>query len=366
MSISPMDNRGGGVVVGGPADSNRRRLDPLSKLSGPVPSRPRRPMPVFFLPIALVLLVVSVVACGDPNPQKDMPHLGFLSLSASPNFIESLRDGLHDLGYMEGENVNIDWRFTDTDTDLDIIAQEFVARDVDMIIAGGTQAIQAAMNATSTIPIVMTNTGDAVGNGLVKSLARPGGNVTGLTRISPAVSGKQVELLRDTIPGLENIAVLWNPNHPTTPKIFAEIETTAPKLGLTLQSLEVLNPEDLEIAFATASRRGAGAIIAVGDPFTKKYQKRIVTLAERYRIPTMYESKNYLDAGGLMLYGPSFEDLYRRSATYVVKILKGNDPAELPVEQPAKFELVINQQAADRIGLSFPEAILVRADQVIP
>lgn len=319
-----------------------------------------------FLPIFLIGLVLSIVACGDSNPQKDVPHLGFLSLSVSPDFIESLQDGLHDLGYMEGENIIIDWRYTEVEADLDIIANEFVSRDVDLIIAGGTKAIQAAMKATDSIPIVMTDSGDAVGNGLVQSLARPGGNVTGLTQISPAVSGKRVELLRDTIPGLEKVAVLWNPDHPTTPKIFAEIEATAPQLGLTVQSLEVLGPDDLEIAFAKASDSGAGAMITIRDPFTKRYQKRIVGLAEKYRLPTMYESKNYLDAGGLMLYGPSFKDLYRLSATYVDKILSGADPAEMPVEQPSIFELVINQQAANRIGLLFPEAILVRADQVIP
>ena len=155
-----------------------------------------------FLPIALIGLVLSIMACGDTNPRKDVPHLGFLSLSVSPDYIESLRDGLHDLGYLEGENVKIDWRYTEVEADLDIITNEFVSRDVDLIIAGGTKAIQAAMKATNLIPIVMTDSGDAVGNKLVQSLASPGGNVTGLTQISPAVSGKRVELLRDTIPGL--------------------------------------------------------------------------------------------------------------------------------------------------------------------
>ena len=330
------------------------RLTKVSKLIGRL-----------LAPMALIGLVLVFVGCGGTQAAAEVPHVGFLSVSASPAFVEALQEGLNDLGYVEGVTINIEWRVTEDKAELAGIAQEFVDLEVDLIIAGGTKAIQAAMKATTTIPIVMTNTGDAVGNGLVKSLASPGGNVTGLTQISPAVSGKRVEILKDAIPNLSNIGVLWYTDHPTTPKIFAEIEAAAPSLGLSVLSLEVMEPEDIESAFDAAMEGGVGALITVRDPFTKKHQQTIVDMASERGLPTIYETQNYLDAGGIMLYGPSFEDLYRRSAVYVDKILKGANPAEMPVEQPNTFELVINETAAENIGLVFPESILVRANQVV-
>ncbi len=315
-------------------------------------------------PEALMGLAMALAGCGASQAAVKVPHIGFLSVSASPAFVEALQEGLNDLGYIEGQTINIEWRLTEDKAELPGIALEFVDLNVDLIIAGGTKAIQAAMQATSTIPIVMTNTGDAVGNGLVESLASPGGNVTGLTQISPAVSGKRVEILKDTIPNLSNIGVLWYSDHPTTPKIFAEIEETAPVLGLNVVSLEVREPEEIRFAFDAAVEAGAGALITIRDPFTKKHQQMIVDLAAEHGLPAMYETQNYLDAGGLMRYGASFEDLYRRSAVYVDKIIKGANPAQMPVEQPNTFDLVINETAAAEIGLVFPKSILVRADKV--
>jgi len=189
--------------------------------------------------------------------------------------------------------------------------------------------------------------------------------VTGLTHISPLLSAKRVELLKEAVPDLSLIGVLWHPDHPTTPRSFAHIEAAAPQLGLEVQSLEVRTLEDFDEAFEISSREGVGAMITLRDPFTLKHRKRIAELAEANQLPIMYETKEYLEAGGLMVYGPSFTDLYRRSATYVDQILKGASPDSIPVEQPTRFELVINQQAADAIQLTFPEPILRRVDEVI-
>lgn len=320
-------------------------------------------------PVALVGLILALAGCGSSEAQAKVPpkvpHVGFMSVSASPSFVDALREGLKELGYVEGKTINIEWRITKDVVELDGFAAEFVAMNVDLILTGGTEATKAAMKATSTIPIVMTNGGDAVRNKLVASLARPGGNVTGLTQISPALYGERVELLKDAVPGLSRLAVLWYPDHPTTPKSFAEIEEAGPKLGLEVLSFKVRDTSELDGAFTAAVEGGAGAMMTLRDPFTIKYQKEIVALAEKNRLPAMYETINYVEAGGLMLYGPSFEGLYRQSASYVDKILKGANPAEMPVQQPTTFELVLNQKAADGIGLTFPESLLVRATKVV-
>jgi putative ABC transport system substrate-binding protein len=312
-------------------------------------------------------LILVNAGCGSSEAPKlpKVPRVGFLSASASPPFIEGLREGLRQLGYVEGKTIMIEWRLTDKAEELPAIAAELVGLGVELIIAGGTSAIEAAKDKTSSIPIVMTNSGDAVGTGLVASLARPGGNVTGLTQISAKLSAKRLELLKEAIPDLSRVAVLSNPNHPTTPLKYAEIEAAAPQLGLQLQSLQVREANDLEGAFAAATRERAGALITLRDPFTIKHEKRIAELATKSRLPTMYETRNYVDAGGLMLYGPSIKDLYQRTAIYVDKILKGANPAELPVEQPTTFELVINLKAAEAIGFTLPQSVLVRANEVI-
>jgi putative ABC transport system substrate-binding protein len=279
--------------------------------------------------------------------------------------IQALKDGLREKGLVDGETIRIDWRVVQDRKELPTIASEFVARKVDLIIAGGTEAVVAAMAETKTIPIVMTNSGDAVGTGLVTSLAKPGGNVTGLTQISPVLSAKRVELLKEAVPKLSRLAVLWHPNHPNTPRMYAAVEATAPKLGVRLLSLAVRDSNELAGAFRAAVGGRANALLVLRDPFMVRNQERVVQLATEHRLPAMFESRNFIRAGGLMLYGPRLEDLYRRAAGYVSKVLEGADPANLPVEQPVTFEFVINQKAADAIGLVLPEALVLQATEVV-
>ena len=311
---------------------------------------------------------LALAACGSSEGKtpKSVPRIGFLSVSATPDFIDALRVGLSDLGYVEDETIIIDWRVVKDRDELPGIAKEFVSNKVDLIIAGGTKAVQAAMNETSTIPIVMTNSGDAVGTGLVASLAHPGGNVTGSTQISPQLSAKRVQLLKEAVPNLSRLAVLWNPDHPNTPRMFHEVQGAAPEFGLELVSLEIpeLSP-DIEGAFARAVESRVGAVLVLRDPLTIKHQQQIVDLAAANQLPAMYETMNFVDAGGLMLYGPSFQDLYRNAATFVDKILRGSNPAEMPVEHPTTFELVVHHRAAEALGLEFSEAFLLRTTKVV-
>jgi putative ABC transport system substrate-binding protein len=324
----------------------------------------------------MAVLSLTLTGCGSSaavaRPAKvaepaKVHRVGFLSLSAAPSFIEALRAGLRERGYVEGQTMLIDWRVTRNRDELPAIAAEFVAQGVDLIIAGGTEAVIAAKAQTSTIPIVMTNSGDAVGTGLVASLARPGGNVTGSTQISPQLSGKRVQVLKEAIPSLSRLVVLWHPDHPNTPRIFRETEAAVADFGLELISLEVRGPSpDFEAVFAVAEKNRVDGLLVVRDPLTIKHQQRIVDLAAKYRLPAMYETMNFVEAGGLMLYGPSLDGLYRHAATFVNKILKGANPAEMPVEHPTTFELVVNQKAAEAIGLTLPESFLeLRTTQLI-
>ncbi len=313
-------------------------------------------------------LFLVLVACGSSKTgeSEKIPHIGFMSVSATPDFIEALREGLRDLGYVEDETIIIDWRVVSDRNELAGIAKEFVANEVDLIIAGGTKSVQAAMKETSSIPIVMTNSGDAVGTGLVASLSRPGGNVTGSTQISPQLSAKRVQLLTEAVPGLSSLAVLWNPAHPNTPRMFEEIRQAVTGFGIDLVSLELLEESpDITAAFDRAVASKAGAMLVLRDPLTIKHQQVIVDLAAANRLPAMYETMNFVNAGGLMLYGPSFEDLYRNAATFTDKILKGSVPAEMPVEHPTTFELVIHDEAAEALGLEFPETFRLRTTKVI-
>ncbi|MFN2564983.1 MAG: ABC transporter substrate-binding protein [Gemmatimonadaceae bacterium] len=307
-----------------------------------------------------------VIGCRAPDkPAAKVYEVGFLSTSATPSTIQALKDGLREQGYVEGQTINVDWRVARNRDELPAIASEFVGRKVDLIIAGGTEAVQAAMQKTKAIPIVMTNSGDPVGAGLVASLAKPGGNVTGLTQISPVLTAKRVELLKEAVPELSRLGVLWYPDHPTTRRTFAEVEAAAPQLGLRLQSLEVRETSALPRAFRAASQARAGALMVLRDPFMVRHRQRVAQLALEHRLPAMYESRDFVDAGGLLLYGPRLEDLYRRAALHAHKVLQGANPAELPVEQPATFELVINQKTADAMRLTLPEALVLRATEVV-
>ncbi len=318
--------------------------------------------------LALAAFSLVLTGCGSSQEKAStkIPHIGFLSASATPSFIEALQEGLTELGYIEGETIIIDWRVTTDKNELSDIAAAFVEQEVDVIIAGGTKAVKAAKSQTTTIPIVMTNSGDAVGTGLVDSLARPGGNVTGSTQMSPQLSGKRMELLKEAVPNLSKLAVLWNKDHANTTLMFAEIEKVAPQLGLEVQTLEIsVEKPDFEGAFEAAITDGAEVVLVLRDPLIVKNQQKITDLATESRLPVMYETTNFIDAGGLMIYGPSFKALYNRAATYTHKILNGANPSEMPVEHPIAFDLVINLNAAEAIGVTFPESFMNRATETV-
>ncbi len=274
--------------------------------------------------------------------------------------------GLRELGYVEGQNITIERRFSEGKYErLPDLAADLVRLKVDVIVAPATNPVFAAKQATRTIPIVMTGSGDAVGSGLVASLARPGGNVTGLSTLAPEIVGKQLELLKEIVPRVSRVAVLWNPTNQINPLVLGEAKVAARSLGVQLQLLEARRPDDFEGAFAVMTRERAGALLVLGDGMFLLHPTRIADLSAKSRLPAMYQGKQFVDAGGLMAYGPSLRDNFRRAATYVDKILKGAKPADLPVEQPTKFELVINLKTAKALGLTIPQSILIRADEVI-
>jgi putative ABC transport system substrate-binding protein len=322
----------------------------------------------FFLGTLLLALSVPIEA----QQAKKVPRVGFLiasSAAVQESRLAAFRDGLRELGYVEGKNILIEYRYAEGKPDrLPDLAAELLRLKVDIILAaGGTPPALAAKNATRTIPIVMTNVADAVGDGLVADLARPGGNVTGLSTFAPELSGKRLELLKDILPGISRVAVLANRDFRGYDAQMKEIEAAAQALGLQLQPVELRGADDLENAFSaiTAGRARARAIMTLSDPVTFTLLRRIVELAIKSRLPSIHLQVEYAEAGGLVSYGPSYADLFRRAATYVDKILKGVKPADLPVEQPTKFELVINLKSAKQIGLTIPPNVLARADKVI-
>jgi len=278
----------------------------------------------------------------------------------------ALREGLRQLGYAEGQNLVIEYRSADgRDDRFPGLARELLALKVDVIVTRGTPAAKAVKNATSTVPVVMTASGDPVGVGLVTSLARPGGNITGLSAIVGELSPKRLELIREIVPGLARIAVLANTSNDAVRRDWARIETAARSLGVQAQLLDLRESDALGPTFDDASARRADALVVVIDAITQANQQRIVDLAMKHRLPAIYSSREFVDAGGLISYGVSYPDLYRRAATYVDKILKGTKPADLPVVQPTKFELVINLKTAKALGIEVPPTLLARADEVI-
>ncbi len=279
---------------------------------------------------------------------------------------EALVEGLRELGYVEGQNIIIERRLSEGKAErLSDLAAELVRRKVAVIVAAGTPGPEAAKRATAAIPIVMTNHGDPVGSGLVASLARPGGNVTGLSLLSPELVGKQLELLREVVPKVSRVGVLWNPANRTHALSLREAEVAARSLGVQLQILEARAPSEFDSAFAAMTKERAGALLVLGDPMFFGHRTRIAELSAKGRLLSVFLLREHAMAGGLMAYGPSLRDNFRRAATYVDKILKGAKPADLPVEQPTKFELVINLRTAKALGLTIPQSILIRADQVI-
>ncbi|HSF58365.1 MAG TPA: ABC transporter substrate-binding protein [Candidatus Binatia bacterium] len=317
----------------------------------------------------LLIFLLFAVSFADAQQTKNVPRIGFLggsSASAYSEFIDAFRKGLRDLGYVEGQNIAIEYRYGDGKRDrISDLSADLIRLKVDVILVSGSLAIGALKNATKTIPIVMTTVEDPVAQGFVDSLARPGGNITGLTNLAPELSGKRLELLKESLPKVDRIAVLWDPEGPGPAVAFKETQAVASSMGLRLQSLEVRSPNDFEGAFKGAIAERSGALIVLQSFLTNAHRRRIVDLALTHRLPGMYTQMEYVEIGGLMSYAPSYTDMYRRAATYVDKILKGTKPADLPVEQPMKFELVINLKTAKQIGVTIPPNVLARADRVI-
>ena len=317
--------------------------------------------------VAVMLLAVAVITAAQ-QPGK-VPHIGYLvlnPLSSQAARVEALRQGLRELGYVEGKNILIEYRYAEGKFDrLPVLAAELVRLKVDVIVTNAPLPTRAAKEATVTISIVMMQDRDPVGTGFVASLARPGGNITGLSTFRPEISGKHVELLKETIPRLSRVAVIGTSTVPGTAQMLKAMELAAAEVKVQLQYLDVLAPKDIETAFREASKGRAEAVIGLGGPVLISHRTQFVDLVAKSRLPAIYNVAEFVEAGGLMTYGPSITDLSRRAATYVDKILKGAKPADLPVEQPTKFEFIINLKAAKQIGLTIPPNVLVRADRVI-
>ena len=322
--------------------------------------------------LGIVAIGVTFVMCGavaQAQQRGKVPRIGFLGNSTAAleaNLVGPFRDGLRDLGYVEGQNILIEYRWAEGKYErFPTLIAELIALKIDVIVTAGTPAALAVKKATTSIPFVMVAVGDPVGTGLVASLARPGGNITGLTSISPELEGKRLELLREVIPKLSHFAVLWNPVSPFQVIAEKEVQAAATVLRMKVLSLGIRAPEELDNAFAAILRERPGALLVLADRLFLHHRTRIMDFAAQHRLPGVHAYLELVEAGGLMSYGPSYADMHRRAATYVDKILKGTKPVDLPVERPMKFELVINLTAAKKIGLTIPPNVLARADKVI-
>ena len=316
-----------------------------------------------------VLLTAPLVAHAQPAGKAT--HIGFLSPSSlhdprTQTFVEAFRQGLRDLGWVEGQNMTIEYRWAEERTErLPDLARDLARLKVDVIVASTSPAVQAAKQATKTIPIVMTNAGDAVATGFVVSIARPEANITGLSMMAGELVGKQLQILKEVVPNLSRVALLWNPTNASNAPQLLHAQDAARTLGVRLHSLEVRGPGEIEGAFAAMTKERAGAVIVLLDSMLVANRTRIAELAARSRRPAMYGLTDHVKAGGLMAYGPNVADMHRRAATYVDKILKGSKLTDLPVEQPTKFELVVNLKTAKALGLTIPPLLLARTDEVI-
>jgi putative ABC transport system substrate-binding protein len=320
--------------------------------------------------IALCTMLFALSLSAEAQQPTKIPRIGYLlgaSLSVSSTRTEAFRQGLRDFGYVEGKNIIIEWRSAEGKFDrLPALAAELVRLKVDLIVTGGAIATRAAKEATATTPIVMSQDTDPVASGFVASLAQPGGNITGLSTLAPELSGKRLELLKEIIPKLSRVAVVGTSTQPGYAQRLKEIELVAKAFGVKLQYLDVLDPKDIETAFRAAGKGRAEAVLwQVSGAIADTHRTQVLDLAVKSRLPVMYSGRASVEAGGLMTYGVNQTDLDRRAATYVDKILKGAKPADLPVEQPMKFEFIINLKAAKQIGLTIPPNVLVRADKVI-
>ncbi len=313
--------------------------------------------------------LLAAPLAAEAQPAGKVTRIGVLeptSMALNAANLDAFRQGLRELGYVEGQNFVVEYRSADGRGErFPDLAAELVRLKVDVILTRGTPAVIAAKNATRTIPVVMAASGDPVLSGVVSSLARPGGNVTGLSAVVVEVSGKRLELIREVAPGVSRVAALFNMSNPNDALQWKETETAAPTLRVQLQLLDVRKPGDFAGAFDAAVKGRAGALFVGLDALTWANHRPIVDLAAKHRLPAIYGGREFVDAGGLIAYGVSYPHLYRRAATYVDKILKGAKPADLPVEQPTKLELVINLKTAKTLGLTIPPSLLGRADEVI-
>jgi putative tryptophan/tyrosine transport system substrate-binding protein len=319
--------------------------------------------------LTLSAMLFTLCASAEAQQTKKIPRIGYVSGTGTDpensDNLKGLRQGLRDLGYVEGKNIHIEYKYAEGKSErLPALAQELVRLKVDVIVTGSASVVRATRNATSTLPIVVTNIGDL--SGLVASLARPGGNVTGLTHISAELVGKRLELLKEVVPKISRVAFLKSDDATAAKAMFNDAQATARALAVQFQLLEVKvkNP-DIEGTFRVIVRERIGALITESSGPVSFHRKRVLDLIEQNRIPAMHSEHEWVNAGGLMSYGANRVDLYRRAAVYVDKILKGRKPADLPVEQPTKFEFIINLKAAKQIGLTIPPNVLARADRVI-
>jgi ABC-type uncharacterized transport system substrate-binding protein len=319
--------------------------------------------------LTLCAMLFALSYSASAQQPKKVPRIGFLSAVSSSSIsarYEAFRQGLRELGYIEGKNIIIDSRYADGKLDrLSELAAELVRLNGDAIVTTGPTSTRAAKEASVKIAIVMAQDADPVGSGFVASLARPGGNITGLSTLAPELSGKQMEILKEILPKFSRVAVLGTSTQPGNAQSLRETEHAAGAFGVQLQYLDILNPNDIGTALRAAGKGRADAVLMLASPVLNSQRKQIADLTVKSRLPVMFFAPEYVQDGGLMSYAPHFAELFRRAATYVDKVLKGVKPGELPVEQPTKFEFVINLKAAKQIGLTIPPNVLARADRVI-
>jgi putative ABC transport system substrate-binding protein len=330
------------------------------------PLRKSRPAMVAGLFVATAL---SFLPLGARAQAPKIPRIGVLStlpaVYAAP-YVEAGKAALKEAGNTEGQNINIEYRFAEQSLErLQAQAAELVALKVDMLVVVGDLAIQTAQKATTTIPIIMVSGGDPVASGYVASVARPGGNITGMSSLLPEMDAKLLGLLKETVPKASRVVVLWNPNSHGGVLGYKDMQAAAPGLKLTLLSIEVRKPDELEAAFAAITAQRADAVLVITDPITFRNRARIIEFAIKNRLPAMYEVREFVNEGGLMSYGPSLTAMIKRVPVFIDKIAKGTKPGDIPIEQPTKFELAINEKTAKAIGLTIPKAIMVRADTVV-
>ena len=317
----------------------------------------------------LAAVFLATTSLAEAQQLAKIPRIGFQTDAPAATIaarVEGFRQGLRDLGYVDGKNIIIEWRSAEGKPERrGEIAAELVRLKVDVIVSAGPTVTRALKEATPTIPIVMAQDPDPVGSGFVASLAKPGGNITGLATLSTENSGKQLELLKEIVPKLSRVAIIGNSSNPGDAQALRETVLAAGSFEIYLRYLDVLDPKEIETVFRAVTKGRADALLVLGNPILNSQRQKVTDLAAKHRLPATYARPEYIESGGLMYYGTSYNDLLRRAATYVDKILKGAKPADLPVEQPMKFEFIINLKAAKQIGLTIPPGVLARADRVI-